>query len=160
MHKSSKNFSLASAAMALALAPTMAGAQNGTMPSDAPQNAPSSMPQTGPMTTPPTTPRPAPSNGPETGSPSEDVDPRSADTVGTAEPAGTRSRMIAPADQQAAIKSWPAETQSYYKSLTTERQDMFWSLTDSDKIRLSKMPEAQRDAAWTQIEAQIAPTKG
>lgn len=175
MHKSPKNFVLASAAMALALAPAMAGAQDQTMPGNAPQNAPSSMPQTGPVTTQPTAPTPPPSSGPDTGSPTEDMDTQSTDTTtsdtsttdttgtdtaGTPQPAGTRSRMIARADQQAAIQSWPAETQTYYKSLTTERQNMFWALTDSDKVRLSKMPEAQRDAAWTQIEAQLAPTKG
>ena len=37
---------------------------------------------------------------------------------------------------------------------------MFWALTDSDKVRLSKMPETQRGAVWTQIEVQLAPTKG
>lgn len=167
MHKSPKNFALASAAIALALAPAMAGAQDQTMPGNAPQKAPLSMPQTGPVTTPPT--------GPDSGSPPEDAYEQSADTTtsdtttmdttgtdpaGIAEPAGTRSRMIARADQQAAIQSWPAETQSYYKSLTTERQKMFWALTDSDKVRLSKMPDAQRDAVWAQIEAQLAPIKG
>ena len=167
MHKSPKNFALASAAMALALAPATAGAQDQTMPGNAPQNALSSMPQTSRVTTQPT--------GPDSGSPTEDSYEQSAepatsdptttettgtDAAGTAEAASTRSRMIAPADQQAAILSWPAETQFYYKSLTTERQKLFWALTDSNKVRLSKMPQAQRDAVWTQIEAQLAPTKG
>lgn len=65
-----------------------------------------------------------------------------------------------PADKQDAIKAWPAETQTYYWSLTQERQQMFWALSDADKVTLSKMPEAQRESTWAQIESSMAATPG
>lgn len=64
-----------------------------------------------------------------------------------------------PADKQAAIKAWPAETQQYYWSLTEERQKVFWALSDTDKVKLSQLPEEQRESTWAQIEAQLTPPK-
>lgn len=62
-----------------------------------------------------------------------------------------------PADQQSAYKLWPADTQAYFWTLSPERQTMFWALTDADKLKLSTMPEPQRESVWAQIEAQLKP---
>lgn len=82
-------------------------------------------------------------------------------TQDTAETAAEDPRLASlPADKQAAVASWPAETQEYYWSLTDERQQMFWSLSDSDKVRLSQMPDDQRESTWAQIESSVAPSQG
>jgi hypothetical protein len=75
-----------------------------------------------------------------------------------ADSADARLAALTP-DQQAALKAWPTETQSYYWSLSGERQKIFWALSDSDKVALSRMPEAQRESTWAQIEARAAPPK-
>jgi hypothetical protein len=62
-----------------------------------------------------------------------------------------------PADQQSAFKLWPAETQAYFWTLSPERQTMFWALNDGDKLKLSTMPEPQRESVWAQIETQLKP---
>ncbi|MEQ5786393.1 hypothetical protein J3454_00645 [Erythrobacter sp. NFXS35] len=64
-----------------------------------------------------------------------------------------------PAEKQASFKQWPAATQDYFWSLTPERQSMFWALADSDKVKLSNMPEQQRESIWAQIEAQMDPSR-
>lgn len=146
MHISSRNFALAGAAMALAMTPAIAGAQDGTMPETAPQEAPASMPQTGPVTPPTAT----PATGTET-------DPAASPTESSTEATTEAPRTLTPEDQQAAMQAWPAATQEYYKALTAERQKMFWALTDTDKVRLSELPEPQRETAWAEIEAQFPP---
>lgn len=65
-----------------------------------------------------------------------------------------------PADKQEAFKAWPQETQDYYWSLAPDRQQMFWALSDSDKVKLSQMPEEQRESVWAQIETRAAPSQG
>lgn len=65
-----------------------------------------------------------------------------------------------PAEKQAALKSWPPETQAYYWSLSPDRQNIFWALADSDKVRLSQMPEPQRESTWAQIESRAKPPQG
>lgn len=66
-------------------------------------------------------------------------------------------QILTPADQEQAMLAWPPATQEYYKALTAERQQMFWALTDKDKVRLSALPEQQRETAWAQIAAQFPP---
>jgi hypothetical protein len=73
-------------------------------------------------------------------------------TAPAAEAADPRVGALTP-EQQAAITAWPAETRDYYFSLSEERQKIFWALSDSDKVALSRMPEAQRESTWAQIEA-------
>lgn len=143
MHISSKTFALAGAAMALAMTPAMAGAQDGATPNGAAQDIAARMPQTDPVTTPPT--------APETPPPVDDAAP--GETAQTA-PA---PQTLTPADQEQAMQAWPPATQEYYKALTAERQQIFWALTDKDKVRLSELPEQQRETAWAQIEAQFPP---
>jgi hypothetical protein len=146
MHKSLKNFGLASAAMALVMAPNFVAAQE--------QGASPSMPETGTATTPPpatqadTMPDAAESTAPDT----------AMDGAKMNKPAPRQT--ISPAEQEAAIASWPAETQSYYLSLDDERKQMFWALADTDKVRLSQLPEEQREMAWNQIKAQIRDSQG
>ncbi len=134
MRKSLKPLGLASAAAMLALAPTIASAQNAALPGTAPSTAPADA-------------------ATETAS----------DAAGTAPPpAPTGSRAgqtMTPDQQQAAIATWPAETQAYYQSLSEARQKMFWALPDSDKVRLSQMPEEQRESVWAQIESRVKPLK-
>jgi len=150
MHKSFKNLGLASAAMALVMAPNFAAAQE--------QGAPPSMPETGTATTPPpatptdttTETMPDPVESTAQGTTMND-----ADTDNTAP-----KQTISPAEQEAAIASWPAETQTYYRSLDDERKQMFWALADTDKVRLSQLPEEQREMAWSQIKAQIKDSQG
>lgn len=162
MHKSFKNFALAGAAMTLAMAPAMAAAQDKANPeTGAPTSTPptaSSQPDTMPpvtnptqadTTTPPAYPNPAA--------------PAPADTTttdGTATNPGTATPVMTLEQQQAAIKTWPRETQAYYESLTEERQKMFWALSDTDKVRLSNLPDEQKELAWGQIEAQIKSAQG
>jgi hypothetical protein len=86
--------------------------------------------------------------------------PTDSDTATTTEPTQTPAPGTAPIDKQAAIDSWPAETRDYYQALPSERQEMFWALSDSDKVRLSQLPDEQKDAAWAQIEAQVKPPRG
>lgn len=148
MHKSFKNAALAGAALALAMTPALAGAQDGTQPGEAPQDAPASMPGTDPMTTPPTTP---------TTPPPATTDSTTMDSTTTDAPT---AESYQPDDKQAAMEAWPAETKTYFQSLTPERQQMFWALTDTDKVRLSQLPEEQREVAWGQIESQLAPSDG
>ncbi|MFM7377409.1 MAG: hypothetical protein ACKO1O_04650 [Erythrobacter sp.] len=86
-----------------------------------------------------------------------------ADEAATAEQATTAEdpRLAAlPAEKKAAIKAWPPETQAYYWTLTEERQKVFWALSDTDKVKLSQMPEEQRESTWAQIEARTAPPRG
>jgi hypothetical protein len=71
-----------------------------------------------------------------------------------------QSAVIAgwPADRQSSFQAWPSETQTYFWSLPEERQNVFWALSDSDKLKLSQMPEPQRESVWSQIEAQAGAT--
>ncbi len=149
MHKSLKTFTLAGSALALAMTPALASAQDtmpGTTPPTAPQTTPPSMPNTG-TTTPPTAPTTSPSDMPA------ESYPDTAETADTATP--PMGQTMTPEQQQAAMASWPTETQTYYQSLTEDRQKMFWALSDTDKVRLSQLPEEQREVAWGQIEAQV-----
>jgi hypothetical protein len=130
--------------MALAITPAMAGAQDQPGP-EAGRPTGAGVPPTDAAdteTTPPT--------NPDTAAP---------DMTGpqTAPPAA--SPPLSQADRDAAIKAWPPETQAYYQSLGEERQRMFWALSDTDKVRLSKLPDAQKEVAWTQIESQITPPR-
>ena len=146
MHKSLKTFTLAGSALALAMTPALALAQDtmpGTTPPTSSQTTPPSMPTTG-TTTPPTAPTTAPMDMPA------DTYP---DTAETADTATTRTMTLE--QQKTAMASWPTETQTYYKSLPQERQELFWALSDTDKVRLSQLPEDQRETAWAQIEAQV-----
>ncbi len=130
MHKSFKTLALAGSAMALAMTGTFAAAQE-QMPDAAPgQTAPAQTTETMPTTTPP--------------------------------PAAEQDAIMQswPAARQAGFKAWPAETQSYFWSLNQQRQEIFWALSDSDKVKLSQMPEAQRESTWAQIESQITPPRG
>lgn len=171
MQISSKFIALAGAAMTLAMTPAMAGAQDqatqeagaqpapGTTPpstqpdstrtgSDAPTGMDTATSET---TTPPTNPESTPADAVTT-------DPADTTTATEAPPAAPQA--LTPADQEAAIKTWPRETQAYYQSLSEERQKMFWALTDTDKVRLSNLPDAQKETAWAQIESQIKGSQG
>lgn len=155
MHKSFKNLGLASAAMALAMAPTLAAAQE--------QGMPPSMPETGTATTPP----PTTSTDTTTETTPDAVEgtvegtaPDAATMDGTSPDQTASAPTISPAEQEAAIATWPSETQTYYLSLDEERKQMFWALTDTDKVRLSQLPEEQREVAWGQIKAQIKGSQG
>ncbi len=132
MHKHLNKLGLAGMAAALALTPAMATAQQTTAPSTPPGTT---MQQT-----------------PPTAQPMPERQKSMAD--------GEQKSMMKswPEEQQAAFKQWPAETQSYFWSLPPERQKMFWALTDADKVKLSTMPEQQRETVWAQIEAQVAPS--
>lgn len=131
MHKHLNKLGLAGLAAAFSLTPAMALAQQTAAPSTPPGTT---MQQTPPMAQP----------MPEQQAPMPDAEQKS-------------MMKSWPADKQAAFKQWPAETQSYFWSLPPERQNMFWALTDSDKVKLSAMPEKQRETVWAQIEAQLAP---
>lgn len=61
----------------------------------------------------------------------------------------------APPQQATDIAFWPAEVQAYYRSLPSPRQDAFRLLTDDYRIRLTGMDEAQRAAAWQEIERKL-----
>lgn len=150
MHKSLKLFALAGAASALALAPAIASAQDGAMPG----TTPPSMPDTGTTTTSPTTPPTAPSDTTTETAP-DPMDTAAPPAQTDAPPESTAGKVMTIDEQQAAIANWPADTQTYYQSLTEDRQKMFWALTDTDKVRLSQMPEEQRETIWAQIEAQV-----
>lgn len=183
MHKFSKNIALVGAALTVAMAPAIAGAQSQTAPhgehAGHQGTKPSSMPQTGPVTTPPAAPSTTPPTNPEAGDPDDmmgdqttDVtngqpapveapaanDAAPGDAATTASTTAARAPAATPEQRQAAMKTWPSETLAFYEGLTAERQEMFWALTDTDKVRLSKLPDAQKELAWTQIEAQIETT--
>lgn len=173
MHKSFKHFALAGAAMALALTPALAGAQDRGnpetgMPTDTGTTPPTTQDKTGTETGSDTTGTVTETVSPETTTPPTNPDPANTDAAGTAttsseDPAAATDAptgTMTLADQQAAIRTWPRETQAYYGSLTDERQRMFWALSDTDKVRLANLPDAQKELAWTQIEAQIKPPKG
>ena len=156
MHKSLKIIGLAGAASALAMTPALASAQDQAMPG----TTPPSMPDTGTTTTtpPPTAPSDTTTET-DTGMPdSTAMDGPTPQTE--APPAPSAANTLTLEEQKAAIAKWPAETQAYYQSLTGERQKMFWALTDSDKVRLSQLPEDQREVAWGQIEAQVQSSQG
>lgn len=160
MHKSFKNLGLASAAMALVMAPTLASAQE--------QGMPSSMPETGTATTPPpatsadtmTQTYPDAVEGTTQRTTTDGTSTDRMNTDGTSPDRTAPTKSISPAEQDAAIASWPAETQTYYRSLDDERKKMFWALSDTDKVRLSQLPEDQRETAWNQIKAQFKNSKG
>lgn len=161
MHKSLKNLGLASAAMALVMAPAVAAAQDQTTP-DATMD-PTAPAQPGADTmTPPMTPPTAPSDTTtETYPDAVEGTPQETVTDGTTSPTEVPGpTTITESEQQAAIATWPADTQTYYQSLTQDRQQMFWALSDTDKVRLSQLPEEQRELAWGQIEAQIRSSQG
>ena len=154
MHKSFKTLAMATSALALAMTGTLAGAQEQT-PDTAP--APDESTQTTPPSMPGTTPQAeqewdknTPTNTPD------------APATAAAPPAAEQDAMMQswPADRQAAYKAWPAETQTYFWSLNPQRQEIFWALSDSDKVTLSKMPEAQRESTWAQIESRVTPPRG
>lgn len=86
--------------------------------------------------------------------------PPPTETTESAAPGAPAAKILTAEEQEAAIATWPAETQSYYRSLDEERQKMFWALTDADKVRLSQLPEEQRELAWGQIKAQIKASQG
>lgn len=188
MHKSFKHFALAGAAMTLALSPAMAGAQDQSTTGSTPQPGTGTPPtspdptRTGTATgddaagtgeaAPPSDPR-----TPDTGStpdanaaeageataqpPTDTTGTQTGDDTGTAATTGTgTTNVMTRSQQQAAIKTWPRETQAYYNSLSTARQNMFWALSDTDKVRLGNLTDAQKEQAWTQIEAQINPPRG
>lgn len=144
MHKSFKHFALAGAAMALAITPALAVAQDQADP-EAGMPTATGVPPTDAADT-ATTP---PSN-PDTAAP---------DRTGPQTAAPAAAPPLSQADRDAAIKAWPPETQAYYQSLGEERQRMFWALSDTDKVRLSKLPDAQKEGAWTQIESQVTPPR-
>lgn len=131
MHKQLNELSLVGMAGALALTPALASAQQTAAPSTPPGTT---MPQSPPMA----------QTMPERQKSTPDAEQKS-------------MMKSWPADKQAAFKQWPAETQSYFWSLPPQRQNMFWALTDADKVKLSTMPEQQRETVWAQIEAQLAP---
>jgi hypothetical protein len=144
MHKSFKHFALAGAAMALAITPALAEAQDQASP-EAGMPTGTGVPPTNAAdtaTTPPTNP-----------------DSAAPDTTGTPTAPPAAAPPLSQADRDAAIKAWPPETQAYYQSLGEERQRMFWALSDTDKVRLSKLPDAQKEVAWTQIESQVTPPR-
>ncbi len=65
------------------------------------------------------------------------------------------------AEQQAAMQAWPEDTKAFYASLSPEQQQVFWRLADEDKVKLSRMEPAERDATMRQLIArsQSAPGK-
>lgn len=136
MHKSFKNLGLSSAALALVMAPAAVLAQDEAMAPITPEAATTA--------TPPAETYPDAVEGADQG------------TMPESAPAQT----LTPEEQEAAIATWPAETQAYYLSLDDERKKMFWALTDTDKVRLSQLPEDQREVAWGQIKAQIKSSQG
>lgn len=132
MRKSLNTFALAGAGMAFAVMPVMASGQDEPM-------------------SPPT------SDSTTDTAPAEDMAPPQTRQPPTPEQDAMMQGW--PADRQAAFKAWPADTQSYYWSLPEERQKIFWALSDSDKVTLSQMPEAQRESTWVQIESRTAPPR-
>lgn len=164
MHKSFETLALAGSALALATTGALAGAQE-QMPETAPAPGQTTdtmptdgMPET---TTPPSMPDTTPSTAPEPDDGTTTDTPDMPATT-TAPPTGDQDAMMQswPADRQASFKAWPAETQTYFWSLNPQRQEIFWALSDSDKVTLSKMPEAQRESTWAQIESRLTPPRG
>lgn len=155
MHKPFRTLAMTGSAMALAMTGALAAAQE-QMPDPVPGQTTDSIPTDGmPATTPPTMPDTSPSTEQEW------------DKDTTAAPASPKTNVEQeammqswPADRQAGFKAWPAETQSYFWSLNQQRQEIFWALSDSDKVTLSQMPEAQRESTWAQIESRVTPPRG
>lgn len=133
MHKYLNKLGLAVTAAALSMTPAMASAQQTAEPPTSPDMA---LQHSSPMT---------------------QTMPDQHKALSDAE---QQSLMEAwPAEKQASFKQWPAETQEYFWSLTPERKNLFWALADSDKVKLSNMPEQQRESVWAQIEAQLDPSR-
>lgn len=61
-----------------------------------------------------------------------------------------------PAEKQAAFRRWPDEVRAYFWELPAQKQDVFWRLTDGDKLAITAMDQARRDAAWEKIDAMSA----
>jgi len=154
MHKTFKTLAMAGAAVSLAMTGTLAGAQE-QMPD------PASTPGESTQTTPPSMPDTTPSTEQEWDKDRPTQTPDAPATT-TATPTADHDAMMQswPADRQTGYKDWPAETQTYFWSLSPQRQEIFWALSDSDKVTLSKMPEAQRESTWAQIESRVTPPRG
>lgn len=73
-------------------------------------------------------------------------------------PAQTMSMADWPADRRAAYDRWPAGVKGYFWSLSEEHQSLFWRLRDEDKVRLSGMPAAEQEGAWSNLEKVAAGT--
>jgi len=163
MHKSFKILAMAGSALALAMTGAQVAAQEQAPDtSPAPAQTTDTMPTDGmPQTTPPSMPDTAPSTEQEwdknTGTTNTPDAPAATTPPPTADQDATMQSW--PADRQAGFKAWPAETQTYFWSLNPQRQEIFWALSDSDKVTLSKMPEAQRESTWAQIEARVTPPR-
>lgn len=167
MHKSLKTLALAGSAMTLAMTGTFAAAQE-QMPDAAPGQTtqPTTTDQTMPGqpmpgqptdAMPGTTPPSMPDTGPVTETPQDQPT-----TATPAAPSAEQDAMMQSwaADRQTGYKAWPADTQTYFWSLNPQRQEIFWALSDNDKVTLSQMPEAQREATWAQIETRLTPPRG
>ena len=160
MHKSFKTLAMTGSALALAITGTLASAQEMPDAAPAPGQTTDTMPTDGmPETTPPSMPDTTPSTEQEWNDGTTAAPASPATTPPLAAEQDTMMQSW-PADRQASFKAWPTETQSYFWSLNQQRQEMFWALSDSDKVTLSQMPEAQRESTWAQIESQITPPRG
>ncbi|MCM0000187.1 MAG: hypothetical protein NBV68_12445 [Erythrobacter sp.] len=171
MHKPFKTLALAGSAMTLAMTGTFAAAQE-QMPDTAPgqtttdqtttdQTMPGQTTDTMPGTTPPSMPETTPPSMPDTGPMTETPQDQQA-TATPAVPSAEQDAMMQswPADRQAGYKAWPTDTQNYFWSLNQQRREIFWALSDSDKVTLSQMPDAQRESTWAQIESRLTPPRG
>lgn len=54
--------------------------------------------------------------------------------------------------------TWPGEYQDYYWTLEPEQQTAYWVLTNDQRAKMAAMTPAQRTAAWTSIQNQMAGT--
>lgn len=63
-----------------------------------------------------------------------------------------------PAQAKAAYDSWPAEYKAYFWTLTANQQKGWLALTDAQRKQVFDLSPADRAAAWTSIEGQLAGT--
>ncbi|MCZ8369213.1 MAG: hypothetical protein O9293_04475 [Porphyrobacter sp.] len=176
MHKSLNKYGLASAALALAMTPSLGAAQNQAMPETP---ATTGTPPTG---TPPTATPPVHTPGmphsdtttestpdPTTPMPGDEQTADSAASDQLATQAATPP--VSAADRDAKMQAWPAEqrtafntctpeTQTYFWTLSEDRQEIFWRIADTDKATLATMAEPQREATWVELENRIKTMKG
>lgn len=82
----------------------------------------------------------------------------------SAQPAGPGTEMTPeqraaydswPMDQRAQFDTWPTDTQAYYWTLTPPRQEVFWRISENDKLALTAMDDADREAAWDIVEQRM-----
>jgi len=61
-----------------------------------------------------------------------------------------------PAQAKASYDAWPAEYKAYFWTLTANQQKGWFALSDTQRKQVFDLSPADRTAAWTSIEAQLA----